>query len=280
VNPAVYIPGNNAQGQPLSTLANEQSRFLYPNFTVLSMGTSDGSSTYHALQLSIERPFYRKLQVKANYTYSKCIDNGFQAFGPATGWNERDPFDPGLDRGRCDFDITSRFVTSFVGHPWDPKGGNFLLRHVLGNWVTTGIVTAQQGLPLTLFSGYDNSLTGVGMDTPDQVGDPRAVSGITDRRLEWFNTSAYVPNAIGTFGTSGRNVIGTPGLFNIDFGLYKDFPIGRREGTYVEFRSEYFNLLNHTNFGEPGNTLASSTFGEILSSNPPRILQFALRINF
>jgi hypothetical protein len=172
------------------------------------------------------------------------------------------------------------FVASFVGQPWDPKQGNVLARAVAGGWVLSGIISAQSGAPFTPRSGQDRSLTAVGQDTPDVVGDPNAPSGAAEERLGWFNTKAFVANALGTFGTGGRNILSAPGLFNVDFGVYKNFPIPLREGMYVQFRSEFYNFFNHTNFGAPTATLTSPDFGKIFSAGSPRIIQFALRVNF
>jgi hypothetical protein len=90
----------------------------------------------------------------------------------------------------------------------------------------------------------------------------------------------FVANALGTFGTGGRNILSAPGLFNVDFGVYKNFPIPLREGMYVQFRSEFYNFFNHTNFGAPTATLTSPDFGKIFSAGSPRTIQFALRVNF
>jgi hypothetical protein len=279
-NPAVYIPGNAPDGTPLSSVANTQARRVYQDFTSLDVGLTDGNSIYHGLQTTLERPMHRNLLFKVNYTLSKTLDDSKQSIGPASADNLRSPFNRSLDKGRADFDRRHVLVASFVGQSWNPKQANPLLRGLLGGWVMTGIVTAQTGAPFTPRSGQDRSLSAVGQDTPDIVGDPHAPSGAAERRLGWFNTRAFAPNALGTPGNAGRNILSAPGLFNIDFGAYKNFPIPLREGFHIQFRSEFFNFLNHTNFGSPNATLTSPDFGKIFSAAGPRILQFALRVNF
>jgi hypothetical protein len=97
---------------------------------------------------------------------------------------------------------------------------------------------------------------------------------------QWFNTQAFVANALGTFGTSSRNFLTGPGVSNLDFSMIKVFPI--RKGPLAEtqalhLRAEAFNILNHANFNNPNSTVTSSTFGRITSAADPRIIQFSLK---
>jgi hypothetical protein len=95
---------------------------------------------------------------------------------------------------------------------------------------------------------------------------------------EYFNVAAFVPNAIGTFGNSGKNILRGPRFFDTDLGLLKDFAISER--WKLQFRAEFFNAFNNVNFMQPQNYLGSSSTGQITSANNPRILQFALKLNF
>jgi len=95
---------------------------------------------------------------------------------------------------------------------------------------------------------------------------------------EFFNVSAFVPNAIGTFGNSGKNVLRGPRFFDTDMGLLKNFRIVER--ATLQFRAEFFNAFNNVNFGQPQNYLGSSATGQITSAGNPRILQFALKLSF
>jgi hypothetical protein len=95
---------------------------------------------------------------------------------------------------------------------------------------------------------------------------------------EYFNPAVFVPNAVGTFGNTGRNILRGPGFFNTDFGVVKDTRITER--ARVQFRAEFFNFFNNVNFSQPDNSVADSTIGQIFGAFNPRILQFALKLNF
>jgi hypothetical protein len=107
------------------------------------------------------------------------------------------------------------------------------------------------------------------------VGNPYLRS---KRTLKWLNASAYTENPVGTFGDSRWNAVTTPRYVDLDAAVVRTFPI--REIVNFQFRVEAFNALNHTNLGQPANTLNTSTFGTILSSNPARILQLAAKFTF
>jgi len=108
-----------------------------------------------------------------------------------------------------------------------------------------------------------------GCNASSQVG--------SDPRLGWFNTACFDQAAIGTWGTVGRNTLRGPGLAVVDWGMYKNLKV--TEAFNSQFRSEFFNLFNHTNFGGPSAT-GSSDFGQIWSADAPRIVQFVLRLSF
>jgi hypothetical protein len=152
---------------------------------------------------------------------------------------------------------------------------------LLNGWEVSGVATLRSGFPYNLYTGTDNSLTGVGNDRPDQV---QANSGLSGGRstaakvAQYFNTAAFVPNQIGAFGAVGYNAMTGPGAFNIDAGLMKKFALTERYA--LQFRSEAFNLFNHPNFGNPDPTLNSPTYGQLNSASPGRILQFALKFMF
>jgi hypothetical protein len=94
----------------------------------------------------------------------------------------------------------------------------------------------------------------------------------------YFNTAAFQNAAPGTFGVTGRNFLTGPSLVNVDFSLFKEFPV--HEFGKVQFRSEFFNLFNHPNFYNPDNTVGDGTFGQLQSARDPRIMQFALKYLF
>jgi hypothetical protein len=94
----------------------------------------------------------------------------------------------------------------------------------------------------------------------------------------WFDVSCFVSPAQFTYGNAGRNILRGPGMMNLDFGLYKNFTIAERHR--IQFRSEFFNGLNHPNFGLPATTVNVTGAGRILSASPARIIQFGLKYGF
>ena len=119
------------------------------------------------------------------------------------------------------------------------------------------------------------------LDRADLVGDPNLPSNRSraDYINAWFNAAAFTPAALGTFGTSPRNVLRSPGLFNMDWSFAKSFRISERFST--QLRGDFFDLLNNPHFNAPGVSVASSsTFGKISSAADPRIVQLSIRIRF
>jgi len=154
------------------------------------------------------------------------------------------------------------------------------LRFLLAGWESTCIFTLQSGTPFTVRSGVDNSYFGIGGDTADQVGNPFLDPGRPRKDLiaQYFNTAAFVRNAPNTVGSAGLNILEAPGIFTIDFGLNKDFRI--KESHSIQFRSEFFNLLNRPNFAAPVAAQNSVNFGRILAAGDPRVIQLALKYRF
>ena len=270
LNPAIYIPGQ-------STIANANSRRpYYPAFTSITQVGSDGNSTFHSLQLALDKHFSRGFTVLANYTWAKSIDYGS---GAGTLWpTYRDPWDHSLDRGRSDFDRKHRFVVSGLWELPALKSEPRLLRAVAGGWSLAGVLTMQSGAAFAVRSGVDNSRSGMGLDLADLVGDISRPEGV-DKVRTWYNTAAFVSNAIGTFGSSGRNIVPGPGMAVVNTTLAKYFNVYRE--TKLQFRAEFFNLTNHPNFiAARSDSVTSGTFGRITSADDPRILQFGLKWQF
>jgi len=156
-----------------------------------------------------------------------------------------------------------------------PKLPNGFFNQVFGNWQLALLVTARKGFPFNPTSGVDNSLTAVGLDRPDVIGDPYLRNTNT---LQWLNATSFRPNALGTFGTAGANSLLAPGFVNADANLTRYFKTF--ENQRFELRFEFFNVLNHTNFNAPVSRLSSSAFGTIQSAAASRLLQFALKYQF
>jgi hypothetical protein len=212
----------------------------------------------------------------AAYTFGKLLD---YYSAQNLGQTPQDPFNNRADRARSDEDKTHVFSGSFVyeipflrGRGWMDKA--------FGGWALSGLITKSSGLPVYVISGRDFSLTGVGFDRPDLVGNPiRSFSSRADEIAKYFNTSAFVANQPGQYGSAARNLFSAPGAANTDVSLVKSFPIGERLGR-LQFRAEFFNTLNQVRFGGPVSSLISNTFGQIQSAGEPRVIQFALRYKF
>jgi hypothetical protein len=151
----------------------------------------------------------------------------------------------------------------------------------VNGWGVNSIVIWRSGFPFSIFSGRDNSLSGVNTDRADFLGGRAQLSYDRPHNEmidQFFDTSLFIANAIGTFGNSGRNVMRGPRFFNTDLGAFKNTAV--TETVSVQFRAEFFNAFNNVNFNGPDNNLSSSQFGQITSAKSPRILQFALKFLF
>ena len=272
MNPAVYVPGQ-------STTANTDARRIILPGTYSSMRLIRGNSnsSYNGLQLVLNKRLSRGLTVLASYTFSKFLD-----YYSATNLGQlpQNPYDEGADRSRSDEDRTHVFSASFYYElPFLREGKGFVGK-AFGAWTVSGIISHTSGAPINILSGQDYSLTGVGYDRPDLVGDPhRSYSSTDDMLMRYFNTAAFVANKPGQYGNVGRNLLTGPSQDITNISLVKSFPISERLGR-LQFRGEFFNLFNHANFGQPEARLNNRNFGRIQSAGDPRIVQLALRYIF
>jgi hypothetical protein len=296
LNPAVYTPG--------STLSVDARR-VFQGFSGIQQLSDDVNSTYHSLQLSLEKRLSQGLSVLANYTFSKSLD-GFPLNKNLVGFGQSSykvmPWyftDNGaLDRGPSDFDRTHNFVTSIV---WQPQivGGNLWVRRVFGGWGFGGIATAANGDPLTVNTNVDRSQTGLGRDRTNLLGGapvlgPGACRGAAPC-VDYINPSAFALPAIGTFGNVAKGILRGPGMVNFDVNFSKNISVTER--WKLQLRGEFFNIFNKTNFFDPGSLSSTSGssdnyaaangvnfsapgFGSIRASHDPRITQLALKIIF
>jgi hypothetical protein len=273
LNYARYVPG-------ASTVSNIQQRRPFADYGSVLNAYSDSNSSYHALQASIERRVASNLSFEANYTWSKSIDESSADPTPGQG-TSLIPYGRWANRGVSDFDIPHRFVLSYVYALPRLADTPKLVRAVIGGWESSGFLTLQSGTPFSILSGTDRSLSGIGGDYADLTGDPSLPGDRArkDKIARYFNTAAFAPAALGTFGTSPRNVLRGPRYSNLDLGIMKRFEI--REHIATQFRLEMFNALNHPNFNNPFATVSTpSRFGKIESAKEPRIVQLGLKILF
>jgi hypothetical protein len=267
LNPAIFGPG--------ATTANTNQRRIYaPAFSTIADYESNGFSTYHSMQLSLNKRFSHGYTILANYTWAKSIDNDSLDTAGAI----QNPLDLRPEKSLSDFDIRHRFVASFL---WEiPSLKRGWAQWVLGGWQLNGILTLSKGQPFNVVSGQDRALNGGGSQRPNLVGNPHLDTGRVTNQLiaDYFNPAAYVLPPLGSYGNSGRNTLIAPGTVNLDSSLFKMFPI--RENMKLQFRAEFFNALNNVNFAAPVANISTATVGSILSAGSPRILQFGLRLAF
>jgi hypothetical protein len=280
-NAAVYNPAETQQ----QNVANYNIRRpMGASYQGLALGKNIGIANFNSLTVSLQKQAMHGLTFLAGYRWSKCMDEQAYDEEPFYDSDAYSTTDPRHDYGRCTFDVTNQVKGSFV---WDLPSTNLgwtFANKVLSRWQANGILTLQSGEPFTVFSGVDNSTSGIGFDRADLVGNPN-LSGSrshAQKAQEFFNTAAFAENALGTFGNTGPSFLVGPGYANFDFSLARTFrlPIPGREDQFLQFRAESFNLANRVNFANPTATVSSSADGTITSANTPRILQFALKYSF
>jgi hypothetical protein len=258
---------------------NQQNPGPNPSFSEIDIIESQANSIYHSLQARLQQRLWHGLSLLASYTYAKSIDDASGFFNTTGDPNfPQNSYDLGAERGRSDFDIRQRFTLSyaydlpvFKGHRW------------LGGWQSFGVLTFQTGQPFTvaLLPDNDNANTGVSQlgfganGRPNVAGDPR-LSNPTPG--EWFNTAAFATPPYGHFGDAGRNILDGPGLRAVNVSIVKNTAVGERLN--LQFRTEFFNALNHTNFNLPDGFVGSPTFGQVVSAQDPRRIQFAVKLLF
>jgi len=251
------------------------------DFQTISRWMHGLNSSYHALQLSMDKRYSHGVTISANYTWSKNLDyvsrNGF---GGSRGINN--PFNFFFSRGNSDLARTHRFVTSFV---WDLPGlrKKSTLEAIAGHWRLSGLTSLQSGRPFTV-GASNNSVAGAGSARADLVGvgypvlDPNRSKG--EKLNGYLDKTRFANPAPNTYGTLGRNALFGPGYANTDVSLAKGWLLPRLgEGSRVEYRFEAFNVFNATHLGNPVTGLTNPNFGKITSTDgDPRILQMALKV--
>ena len=265
-------------------------------------------SNYNSLQVLVEKRFSHGLQFQAAYTFSKTLDNA-SSFEDALN-----PFDFNATYGLSKYDARHRFVFNYV---WDlpvPKMQGFK-GALLNGWELSGILTFQSGFPIRITSQADNELldSTFNFEAPGEPNlvtqfktvNPRGtvcqfgtgplalgappcapISGYAFDPNLFDNTVAGAPGAgpnpvvLGTIGNAPRSLCCAPGINNTDMSFMKNTPIGER--MQLQFRADIFNIWNHAQFysvdGNVGNQ--GGTFGQPLHIRDPRLIQFALKLNF
>ena len=292
INQAFPGPGSVASRRPFPAYGNITGGYI----------SSIGNSNFNGMTVRAERRMSKGLSFISSYAWSRSIDDGvgISAASDSSGAFAQDARNLRVERSVSDFDVTHRFVFSYVYDLPFSSIQNKPLHAIVGGWQVTGILTLQTGPPFTVFSGRDESNTGGGstQDRPNVIGNWHIPNPGPDR---WFNTCtllangtqrnclpgdipAWQINAVGTFGNAGRNMLRSDGLKNFDLGLSRSFRF--TEQVSLQFRSEIFNLANHPNFGLPNQSAASSSLAAISraafqsQTGAQRQIQFAAKIVF
>jgi hypothetical protein len=287
-----------------------------PVFSSIFQQGTIASSSYNALQASLEKRFSYGLQFTGAYTFAKSLDYA------STFESLVNPYTPRIGRSPSLFDARHRFVFSYYWELPVPKYQGFKSK-VLNGWSLSGTVTAQTGFPIRITDQDDNELyssfdfetsgqpnliapfkrvdprkptcavgtgptSGTGVDCdPINAGfdpnsfstgciDPADPSNLIDNPLCSNEPGGVV---LGTIGNAPRTICCGPGIFQTDVGILKNTEIGER--FRLQFRGEIYNLFNHTQFYQPdGNTTDGSDFGRVKRARDPRLMQFALKLYF
>ncbi len=284
---------------------------VYPGNVFGSVGTqsTDGNSTYNALQIGVNKGFSHGFGMLANFTWSHAIDNGsgFEDSGFQVRAVNPYPQFASLNKGDSSYDARKRFVAGFT-YQTPSLHGNQALNMVAGGWELTGITTFQTGFPVNISdSGFTSATCDVFVyydcwDSPVQIaslktGDPRTNSyvngaGRTVSHVLFNGPATYAPatpvlGGPALFGV-GRNGFHGPGLNNWDIAIEKNIYLRPgHESQYLQLRLEGFNVFNHTQFCATAgpfpcinNDVESGSFGQVRTVNPSRLVQLGAKFYF
>ena len=293
---------NEIRGQDTNTVANIALRVPYLGFDAsefLEEG-SRGRSNYNALEVTLKRNFSKGLQFLASYTFSKTLSTGAPTINGSTygGGTVGDPRNLYSAYGPANFSRPQRLIVSSTYEFPKFNQGPHYARTLLNGWALTGVLTLQSGTPLSIVNTNATNVFGItGANADFAYYDP-TLSGcngkikrggsVNSRLTEYFNTACFTTppvigdDGIGTgFGNTGAGILLGPDQRNVDLSLSKITPLGS-ERVKLEFRAEFFNVFNTTQFANPDTALSDGpAFGRITSTSvAPRIGQLALKLQF
>ncbi len=277
--------GSHGYHQILSEDLNEPASVVQPNGTIYYPTTtkpnpalanttswvSQGSSSYNALEVDIRRSLTNGLSFRANYTYARNLDDG-SAWNTSVSANTPAfvsyPNNPGLDWGPAATDL--RHLAALNASYDLPFGKNHFLRsgaspvvnRAISGWTLSAIATLESGFPFSPQLGYNPTGSGDSRNPVRPNRNPaftgsRYTHGTTAQRVaQYFNPAAFSAPAYGTVGNASRDSLTGPGYNNLDLSLAKTTKL--TEQARIQFRAEFFNVLNHTNLGTPAETVFSA----------------------
>jgi hypothetical protein len=284
--------------QGLTTLGTLLARRPFQGFNNITAVQPTAFSNYNALQVKFEHRG-QDFTLLSSFTYSKAIDTVGQVLEATNGGspNPQDIRNVANDKGASSFDQRFNSTTSFVYELPFGKGRRFggdipgALDAVLGGWQASSIITLTSGQPLNirypdasgiLSDGQPDFLGNVALRPNYVGGEIRNTGAGSEQYLSYLNRAALaVPPVTSPFGSLGRNVVYGFPLYQTDFVLGKNFNLSAiREGANLQFRAEFYNLFNKTNFGAPQVNIAAANYGAVSSTFDPRIVQLAIKLRF
>lgn len=281
--------------QPGGTLTYQQ-RAPVPTFGPITWVYPGGNNHYNGLSARLEHRFGHGLYALNSFTWGLALGDSEQALEYYAGYVEANPqniHNLAAERGPSSFDVHFNNVTSVVYQIPFGKGRkygsnmNAAVDAILGGWELNSINTAHTGTPLNVYytpatanavSGLSNDYRGQPFLRPNVSGSSTSQSKSQLINTYFAGYTFTTPPANAPFGNLGRNAFRSPGLEQWDMAVDKTFRFGER--AKLQFRSEFFNLPNHTNFGIPNTNFGASAFGTIRATYPARQIQFALKAIF
>jgi hypothetical protein len=271
------------------TAAEVDARRPFPWAAVTFMGESIGSGNYHSLQVQAEKRYSAGFQFLLSYTLSRSKDNGGSGYfgvenGPGGSSAVQNIYDIRGDWGVSAYDITNYLSAAIQYELPAGKGKRYLTKGpaswILGNWQMNTITAIRSGQPFNLdvlgdVGNIGNSVGWWSYARPNLVGNPKVANPNAN---QWYNPAAFeIP--VNSFGNYGKNRLRSASVWNVDFSLFKKFPI--RENVDLEFRAEAFNIFNIQNLGVPGVDIGTANAGIINGvAVAPRQLQFGMKLRF
>jgi hypothetical protein len=306
-NPAAALLPAGTKYFPAWYASNGNKYRFNPNFTSIGTNMEWGAdSYYHALQLNLLHQFSRGLQFQAAYTYSKTIDTGSSSWLGAVSGSQatgvEDPYNYQGERGLSANDIR-HFFTSNITYDV-PFGSKFtgIAGVFAKGWQINALPSYNSGVPFTIRNGFSQSHDGQPGGPADRPNltpgmNANSTSGVSvgcgniaagtpvGTPTLWYDPCAFTLQPAGTYGNLGRNVVVGPSQFNFDTSFSKTFNFTER--TRLQFRAEFFNILNHPNFGTMSTTVFTSTGARnnsagalTTTSTNSRQVQFGLKLGF
>jgi hypothetical protein len=281
----INLPANPTAAL-LAQLANGQisgginSLVPYKGFGSIRLATNGGSGHYNGLQIGLRGDLKGDLSYQLAYTYSHAIDSTLGSGGNGIDLNNlSNPYDQRYDVGPSNLDRTQIFVANYIYKlPFLKNSPNHVAKTMLGGWQVSGVVTAQSGVPLNITLG--GTYGGNGLPNASNRPDLKGSISYPQKVSAWFNASALAQPAAGAWGNLGNHAVRGPGRDNWNLALIKNFMFNEERGSNLEFRAEFFNVWNHTQFNAVSSTFSNSNFGQVTSAYNPRNLQLGLKLHF